>query len=146
MDPFTAGLIVLIAVFGVGNVGLIATKPKKKEVFSDYSMSVEVLRNPDVAAANMVAVNNKIGLLSERLSRAEGILMQIPLDSLQQRFDLKDIQSKIDRLLDFKSNAEIEIVAMRDALVSKGMLKPKPSNSPLMENEIRARVFNSRKQ
>ncbi len=138
MDFFSWVLIGLIVLFGVGNGLLILTKQKRK----DASL-VAVLKDPEVAAANLVAIHQKIGLLSERLNRAESILSQIPLDSLQQRFDLSDIHRKLDRLTDFKNSAEIEIVAMRDALVSSGILKPKVAE-PGLEKEIAARVFNQK--
>ncbi|MBS3061529.1 MAG: hypothetical protein J4215_03020 [Candidatus Diapherotrites archaeon] len=141
MDVVLWSLLGIVGVFGVGNAVLILTKPRRSS--GDYAASMTVLQDPDVAAANLLAINHKIGLLNERVTRTETILSQIPLDALQQRFDLADFLRKIERLTEFRNNAEIEIVAMRDALVAKGILKPKVS-SPELDREISARVFNSK--
>jgi hypothetical protein len=146
MDDLVLGLLALIALFGAGIVLLELTKPKRKAVSAQASAAA-VSSDAALLSAGLVAVNQKIALLSEQVGRHESILARIPLDAFSERLDTAELKTRVDRLFEFKSNAEIEIVAMRDALVAKGLLKSKvPVADPLLESAIRERAFNSRRK
>ncbi|MDO8625099.1 MAG: hypothetical protein Q7R47_03375 [Candidatus Diapherotrites archaeon] len=145
MDSVLWALIGIIVLFLLGNLALELTKPKRR--FSTTVVSTQVLSDPSVVTASLLALHNKIALLSDQVNQHESILVQIPVSALKERFDTSDLQQRVDRLYDFKNNAEIEIVAMRDALIAKGLLKSKSNTiDQAMESEIKARVFNSRKK
>ncbi len=160
MDPLTLGLIAATAVLIIGNAALEATKSDKKGIpkkevrttalttQNTQPLSSNSATTPELTLAHLTAANQKIMLINDRLHRVESILAQIPLDALKQRFDLIELQNKIERLTEFKQSAEIELVAIRDALAEKGILRKKENNSDSnwLEREIKSRVFNSKKK
>lgn len=152
MDWVFVGLIGLAALFGLGILVLEWSRPKpdsksQKSLVAQKGvlLSAGSFDLPAVSSGHLIALNQKTLFLTERVSRVESILAQIPLDALKNRFDLADLEQKVDRLSVSRNEFEIELVAIRDALVAKGILKPKSlsTHAGFLEEEVKNRIFNS---
>lgn len=99
--------------------------------------------------ARVSALNNKILMAHDRLQRVETMLMrslspQVSLPGSLQASSVDDtvLSSRIEKLMDFKANSEIEIAAMKEALREKGILPQvgeKNSNSTF-DDEMRQKL------
>ncbi|GEM_PF-2095428 len=167
---WTFFLAILVVLLFFGNALLSLTKPKKqKAVFEqlgtfsaqpkkvlveDLNYSIgSIAERQLLIDARLNALDTKVLMAHERLQNIESIVSKNPGQSSGEQpanqfgVDVLALKGKVDRLLDFKANAEIELAAIKDALREKGILKPleKPKASNQAETEFdqkaRAIVF-----
>lgn len=152
MSPLTAILLLLFAVFVIGIVLL--ERQKKRP-------AAPIVALPDWAAESLVsgqeesvslkakvlALDKKMELSAVRLQRLEGIVANLPLSRLEKEFDVQKLEQKVERLVDFRNQAEIELRALQDALAlpkKSASLDWNKTESRSFDEKIRALAFNSK--
>ncbi len=158
MSEFTFFLAIAALALFVAIVFVSFVFPKKKTLALAKQISPEAL--PDwqntqffpgqfkglpeekfpVLEARLNALGNKVLLAHERLQRIESLLQNSPnqknrLLPAVPAEELNALNKRVERLMIFKSNAEIDLAAIKDALREKGILKPleKPRTKDLLK-------------
>lgn len=97
-----------------------------------------------VLEARLNALNNKVLLAHERLQKIEELLQnsankkkQLLLAAPSEEFTA--LNKRVERLMNFKSSAEIELAVIKDALREKGILKPLEKNPRMSELQKKTR-------
>jgi hypothetical protein len=157
MTVITMFLAMLVAALAIGNALLQMVSTEKKQnnkleakPFLGFSEDQLTEQNNNLSnsfeddrlaiiEAKFAALNNKILMAHDRLQRIETMLLESlnkpALQAPVQNQPVSAISGKLDKLWDFKSNTEIELAAMKDALREKGILKPLAEKKQKIQTE-----------
>jgi hypothetical protein len=129
MLPLTVFLLAAAIALAIGVFILEATKPKQKWLQRSLaeanqeqiapSIRLSIQEQLALIHSGQAALNEKILLAHQRLQHIEGFLLQASRPKRQKQIAFEAtltndaLEKKVSRLLDFKSNIEIEVAAIK---------------------------------
>lgn len=140
VEILTVILAILAFLFVAAIVVLERTKPKKPVVIAQPVLEAAPDFEPAVGG-RLQAAEQKIVLAHQRIQRIENILAKIPLESLEQRLDVTELQQTVEKLVEFQKHALAKIAVMEQRLEKE---RSAPNNRTgekqldALEKEIRA--------
>lgn len=133
MQPLTFWLAVVAFILLLGVSILEWSRPRKTKTMAPApaSPATAPVTSTDWMPqlhARLSALEQKSVMMHERIQRIENILTKIPLDKLEQQLDSIELSKKVERLIEFKNEARIQLAALEERMLEQ-------KNKPLAEEQ-----------